>query len=585
MTEVQKYKDKNGAFGCDDLIQMTRNSSNKMKFKIASVPFHEIILKHRALKKWQNNEKASAVNLLLNSHDSSIRDRVLHYFRNNVYSSYKSSKDKPKNSDNGFLDYQEDCLKKEIPDIQEILKDIPKEWTIVQITSLPTKAQCFSAFGVQKETPQTPDFIIARYSKLSKEPLFAHITPFKSSPSRDGTIGLMAMLNELIQDHNHANRSFRDDKALYWQKRHEHHKQMQQFIRAMELEYVGSWVYLLLGSLPKDYLPSNFDEAVEDLVKLGMSPDHAEAIVASLPYMSLEDLCTVHPAQLAPVENLKIWLKKYQKIKKVIEKARRDPVILILDKVMQGLPWESLECLKNQSVTRVPSLSILKILLDRHKAERVKTLKLNGKAVGCNPPKAFYVLNPEGDLRKVQERLEGIVKAIWGDNGTINSRPDFETLQMKLETEDLFVYLGHGSGTQYIRGDKIVKKLVRPVVTLFGCSSAKMVYWCSRVDPMGTVIHYLIAGAPCCLGMLWEVTDLDCDRMTVQFWQYWLGNLFPALLDSTPPEFANCFSKISKGETEQDLARCASMAKEIASSYINRCALVVYGLPTESFSS
>ena len=85
--------------------------------------------------------------------------------------------------------------------------------------------------------------------------------------------------------------------------------------------------------------------------------------------------------------------------------------------------------------------------------------------------------------------------------------------------------------------------------------------------------------------MLWEVTDLDCDRMTVQFWQYWLGNLFPALLDSTPPEFANCFSKISKGETEKDLARCASMAKEIASSYINRCALVVYGLPTESFSS
>ena len=108
---------------------------------------------------------------------------------------------------------------------------------------------------------------------------------------------------------------------------------------------------------------------------------------------------------------------------------------------MQGLPWESLECLKNQSVTRVPSLSILKILLDRHKAERLKTLKLNGKAVGCNPPKAFYVLNPEGDLRKVQERLEGIVKAIWGDNGTINSRPDFETLQMKLETEDLFVYV------------------------------------------------------------------------------------------------------------------------------------------------
>ena len=101
----------------------------------------------------------------------------------------------------------------------------------------------------------------------------------------------------------------------------------------MELEYVGSWVYLLLGSLPKYNLPNNFNEAIEDLVKLGISPDHTKAIVASLPYMSLENLCTVHPAHLAQVENLKIWLKKYQKIKKAVERARRDPVILILDKV------------------------------------------------------------------------------------------------------------------------------------------------------------------------------------------------------------------------------------------------------------
>jgi hypothetical protein len=92
---------------------------------------------------------------------------------------------------------------------------------------------------------------------------------------------------------------------------------------------VGSWLYLLLGSLPKENLPNNFDEATEDLVKLGISPDHTKAIVASLPYMSLEDLCTVHPAHLAQVENLKIWLKKCQMIKKAVERARRDPVILI----------------------------------------------------------------------------------------------------------------------------------------------------------------------------------------------------------------------------------------------------------------
>ena len=35
---------------------------------------------------------------------------------------------------------------------------------------------------------------------------------------------------------------------------------------------------------------------------------------------------------------------------------KRHPTVFILDKEIQGLPWESLGCLQNHSITRVPSI-------------------------------------------------------------------------------------------------------------------------------------------------------------------------------------------------------------------------------------
>ena len=44
-------------------------------------------------------------------------------------------------------------------------------------------------------------------------------------------------------------------------------------------------------------------------------------------------------------------------------------VILILDKYIQMLPWESLPCLQNQSVSRLPSITFLRdrILLVKYR--------------------------------------------------------------------------------------------------------------------------------------------------------------------------------------------------------------------------
>ena len=86
-------------------------------------------------------------------------------------------------------------------------------------------------------------------------------------------------------------------------------------------------------------------------------------------------------------------------------------VILILDKNVQMLPWESLPCLRYQAVSRLPSLSFLRdrIMLTNH-----VNIKKDNKARWSNyvidQHKIFYVLNPSQNLKHTQNKFEDFVK-------------------------------------------------------------------------------------------------------------------------------------------------------------------------------
>ena len=65
---------------------------------------------------------------------------------------------------------------------------------------------------------------------------------------------------------------------------------------------------------------------------------------------------------------------------------KRGHVILILDKDVQNYPWESLSILKNQSVSRMPSIDILLWQLQLNKMDCYAKANLE---------KVAYVLNPK----------------------------------------------------------------------------------------------------------------------------------------------------------------------------------------------
>ena len=62
-----------------------------------------------------------------------------------------------------------------------------------------------------------------------------------------------------------------------------------------------------------------------------------------------------------------------------------------------------------------------------------------------------------------------------------------------LESRDLFLYFGHGSGAQYIRSRTIRKLDKCAVALLMGCSSGALTD-VGEFEPYGTPVNYAHAG-------------------------------------------------------------------------------------------
>ncbi|KAH0826731.1 cysteine peptidase C50 [Lanmaoa asiatica] len=191
---------------------------------------------------------------------------------------------------------------------------------------------------------------------------------------------------------------------------------------------------------------------------------------------------------------------------------------LVLDRSLQSIPWESLPALRGQSVSRIPSLEFL---LDRL---RLAEMQKEGPGQDVDAPidrirvdarKAYYVLNPSGDLKGTEGRFSSWLKEMHdvGWDGITGRAPSEQELLNALSRKDLVIYFGHGGGEQYARSHKI-RHLPRCAATmLWGCSSGALREM-GKFDRVGTPYNYMIAGCPTLVANLWDVTDRDIDKFT-----------------------------------------------------------------------
>ncbi|PMB73391.1 Separin [Beauveria bassiana] len=258
--------------------------------------------------------------------------------------------------------------------------------------------------------------------------------------------------------------------------------------------------------------------------------------------------------------------------------AREDGAhtILVLDKALHVFPWESLPCMEGLAVSRVPSLACLRQLITESnmppKDKAASWDSLPGHYVSSTA--GTYMLNPSSDLKSTQSFFQKPFTAtLDGWTSIVNRAPHEDEFERALSTSDVFLYFGHGSGAQYIRG-KTIRKLdkCKPASFLMGCSSAALTE-AGEFECYGPVWNYLMAGCPAVVGTLWDVTDRDIDRFAGRAFEEW------GLFNKGTFQEQQCQSVGVEG-TKKSLVEAVAQARDACRfRYLNAAAVVVYGIP------
>ena len=283
-------------------------------------------------------------------------------------------------------------------------------------------------------------------------------------------------------------------------------------------------------------------------------------------------------------------LRQYHEAaKKADYQSAINHTILVLDKELHCFPWESLPCLDGHAVTRLPSLSCLRerILQGQQRCGTDSSIREQG-SFSVDRRSGAYILNPAGDLRATQATFEQPLGELCEWKGVTERVPSEAQIKEYLQEQDIFLYLGHGSGSQYIRS-RTIQKLERcAVALLMGCSSGKLTE-AGKFEPYGPPMSYIQAGCPAMVATLWDVTDKDIDRFSRTMLQKW------GLLQNQPPANSSPVKKSARAKGKSKVQQSPppppdrerlSLDQAVAHGrgscifrYLNGAAPVVYGIP------
>ncbi|EDR03598.1 uncharacterized protein LACBIDRAFT_307095 [Laccaria bicolor S238N-H82] len=259
-----------------------------------------------------------------------------------------------------------------------------------------------------------------------------------------------------------------------------------------------------------------------------------------------------------------------------LAKDQDEHLFLVLDKNVQGIPWESIPILRGRSVSRIPNIEFLYDRLAfakwKRQGEPGEDKPITGAVV--DPRKGYFILNPSGDLARTEGRFRdwahGMKKAGW--DGVIGQAVSEQQFVNALKTQDLVVYFGHGGGEQYIRSHRIRSLPKCAATMLWGCSSGAL-RELGDFDRTGTPYNYMLAGCPTLVANLWDVTDKDIDKFSQSIFDK---------LGLTPADVSKWNEPRKESHTSPSVSLVASVAQSRDScklKYLTGAAPVVYGIP------
>ncbi|XP_072934655.1 separin [Epargyreus clarus] len=457
-----------------------------------------------------------------------------------------------------------------VENFRKILKELPKEWTIIQLTA-----------------PYNPNENLKPLPEYRTEINSIYLTMFSNDylDTMDGPItvnvpanvikeGEKPLFTELysLLDENYKtidNAQFLNNKRLvqnYWSKREDIDLRMKSVISVMDKHWLGGFSCLLTGKLRDSALREKVvrlvDSAVSDWGFIKLTKKQKILLynlIESCPSLSSQQIkscirriltdqgnieeirrilktincdscdsdlklttevcfkclskCFEQVHNFSVVDGIRAFSQVANQVKdgdefSGLRKAKRYPVILIVDEMLDTFPWESLPILNHQPVCRMENIHFLYALYKIHEKDIVDGYFTTKADVGR------YIINPEKNLERMELRMSSFVR-YWcgGWSGYIGEPPPPDRFLSYLADADVFLYCGHGDGCQFAGGGGVAAARGRALALLSGCGSVRLARAPGRAPPSAAHHHLHVAGCPMVIGMLWEVTDLEVDKV------------------------------------------------------------------------
>ncbi|XP_050406071.2 uncharacterized protein LOC126821652 [Patella vulgata] len=389
-------------------------------------------------------------------------------------------------------------------DITTMLNNLPSEWTVCQLS-------------VVENMGKTSQMLLTRFTKEVK-PITVQLPAFINKQG-------INLLDEFACIMDASAESMKlVDKYEFWKNRKLIDERLEEFQDNMQKEWLGLWRNLLRAQIKDNdevyklcretmdsldgYHLSNSDK---DIIKVIITISEGLSCVEILEMLSR----LLNTDDKTAIKNIGAKIQLASE-KLSFTTLHRYPVILILDKVIQHLPWENIGVLRSHCVTRIPSLYYLSTQLTS-----LRNDTSNIYNCGVNPDNTYYIINPDNNLPSTQEFFQTAFKEKTGWKGIVGERPTADQFSKALTQYDLFIYCGHGDGGKYLSGEELQKLRCRSAVILMGCSSG-LLKSKGYLDVFGTVMYYFLAGCPCVVANLWNVTDREIDRFSKSLIDIWL---------------------------------------------------------------
>ena len=344
----------------------------------------------------------------------------------------------------------------------------------------------------------------------------------------------------------------REEKIAWWEHRIAQDIQLKELVHEVQSYTLGCWWFLLLGEPRDDVIKVTLAASSEIMCRLrdigvleGLelfqhAPHAIRLLLQNATKMQLNEIQTVLCSMFRGGEKHFAWEEgqdavdaAQQAIQSLTthckdislsilaasktgsgpEKRLQGPILLLFEGYISEFPWESLPLISDQEYYRIPCA------LYSQECATFPDLQCSQPIRYADLSNTLAVLNPDGDLLETEKVL--LPAIMTNKSWKIITGVHPSGINEALALYDMFLFFGHGTAQQYLRPTSVVCSW-KSIMILMGCSSGALVSQ-GELGYDGVVLSYMIKGSPAVVANLWDVTDKDIDRFSLELIGGWRG--------------------------------------------------------------